>query len=372
MSREKIIIGLSGGVDSSVAAWRLLSQGHDVEALFMFNWNEDEQGYCTAADDFQDAREVCAELGIPLHRADFSREYRDRVFRHFLDEYAAGRTPNPDVLCNREIKFRSFLDYARRLGADRIATGHYAGVERSPRGTHLIRAADANKDQTYFLAAVPASALAHVLFPLADLTKPQVREIARREGLANHDKPDSTGICFIGERPFASFLGEYLPARPGDIRSMDGTVLGRHRGLMFYTLGQRRGLGVGGRCDAGDAPWYVVDKDLPRNELLVAQDPQHPRLMARAVHVSAMHWIGDAPVPPCTVTARIRHRQHDQRCRVEATPTGLRMEFETPQRAATPGQYVVLYDGHRCLGGGAMDRVETLDSNAAKPVAAHA
>lgn len=360
MKRAKVIIGLSGGVDSSVAALRLLQQGYDVEGLFMFNWHEDEQGYCSAAEDFQDARAVSAELGIPLHRADFSHEYRERVFRHFLDEYAAGRTPNPDVLCNREIKFKSFLDYACRLGAQRIATGHYAALASAGQGVHLQRARDANKDQSYFLAAVPASALARALFPLADLTKPQVRDIARREGLHNHAKQDSTGICFIGERPFAAFLADYLPARPGPVRAMDGRIVGRHRGLMFYTLGQRRGLGIGGLVDADDAPWYVVDKDVASNELWVAQDAHHPRLMARAVYTRCIHWIGAAPALPCSATAKIRYRQRDQRCRVAPEGNSLCIRFEQPQRAATPGQYVVLYDGDRCLGGGTIDRVETL------------
>lgn len=358
MTREKIIVGLSGGVDSSVAALRLLEQGFDVEGLFMFNWHEDEQGYCSAAEDFQDARRVSDELGIALHRADFSREYRERVFSDFLAEYAAGRTPNPDVLCNREIKFKSFLNYARRLGANRIATGHYAAVVAVPDGVHLQRARDRGKDQTYFLAAVPAHAFAHVLFPLADLNKTEVRAIAERAGLHNYDKHDSTGICFIGERPFADFLGDYLPARPGLIREMGGTVVGRHRGLMFYTLGQRRGLGVGGRADSGDAPWYVVHKDLERNELWVSQDPQHSRLMAVAVRTRNMHWIGATPKLSLRATAKIRHRQADQGCVVHRDDEGYRVVFDNPQRAATPGQFVVLYDGKRCLGGAAIERVE--------------
>jgi len=366
VSREKVIVGLSGGVDSAVAALCLLEQGFDVEGLFMFNWHEDERGYCTAAQDFQDARRVCDELAIPLHRADFSREYRERVFRYFLDEYAAGRTPNPDVLCNREIKFKSFLQYARRLGARRIATGHYAALTQAPDGMHLARARDRAKDQTYFLAAVPAPAFEHVIFPLAQRCKTEVREIAAKAGLHNHDKRDSTGICFIGERPFAQFLNDYLPARPGLIRDVDGIVLGEHRGLMFYTLGQRRGLGLGGRANAQDAPWYVVHKDIACNELWVAQDPQHPLLMARSLWTQPMHWIGSAPALPLRASAKIRHRQPDQACTVERARRGYRVTFDIAQRAATPGQFVVLYDGQRCLGGGAIERVESLAANASR------
>lgn len=371
MSRKKVIVGLSGGVDSSVAAVQLLEQGFDVEGLFMFNWHEDEQGYCSAAQDFQDARQVCDELGIALHRADFSREYRERVFRDFLDEYAAGLTPNPDVLCNREIKFKSFLDYALRLGADYIATGHYAALTTAPDGPHLRRASDRSKDQTYFLAAVPASALARVVFPLSDLHKTEVRAIAERVGLHNHDKRDSTGICFIGERPFADFLSDYLPAQPGLIRTMEGSVVGRHRGLMFYTLGQRRGLGVGGRAGAGEAPWYVVEKDLGHNELRIAQNPQHPKLMSKAVRTRSMHWIGAAPKLPLRATAKIRYRQADQACVLQRDADGYRIAFDTPQRAATPGQFAVLYNGDRCLGGAPIERIEPLAAHAAKD-SAHA
>jgi len=324
----------------------------------MFNWHEDESGYCQAARDYEDAAAVANVLGIPLHRADFSREYRDRVFAHFLDEYAAGRTPNPDVLCNREIKFGVFLDYARRLGADAVATGHYARVDA--RG-HLYRGIDPGKDQSYFLAGVAAAALRQARFPLGGLHKAEVRELARRAGFDNHAKKDSTGICFVGERPLAEFLGEYLPDRPGPIRAADttlsGEIIGEHRGLMFHTLGQRRGLGIGGRDGAGDAPWYVVAKDQGTRTLWVAQDPEHDWIMRRSLHAGSPSWIGEPPALPWRGHAQIRYRQRAQPCRVTIEGDGLHVRFDTPQRAIAPGQYAAFFDGDRCLGAAVIERL---------------
>lgn len=354
--RERIIVGMSGGVDSSVAALRLLEAGHEVHGLFMSNWAEDEEGYCQSAEDFQDARAVCELLGIPLHRADFSREYRDRVFAAFLDGYRAGVTPNPDVLCNREIKFGTFMEHAGRLGATRIATGHYA---RSDADGRLLRAADADKDQTYFLHAVPAGALARTLFPVGELLKSKVRQLAKASGLPNHARKDSTGICFIGERPFAEFLSRHLDDEAGEIQGPDGQLLGRHQGLSRYTLGQRQGLRVGGITGAGDAPWYVAAKDAARNVLVVVQGHDHPSLFSMSLTAVAPHWVaGHAPPLPLSCTARTRHRQPDRPCRVEAGPGGrLAVRFDEPQRALTPGQFVVFYDGEACLGGATIESV---------------
>lgn len=355
---ERIIVGMSGGVDSSVAALRLLEAGHPVEGLFMNNWSEDEEGYCQSAEDFQDARAVCELLGIDLHYVDFSREYRERVFAAFLDGYRAGVTPNPDVLCNREIKFGSFLLHARRLGAERIATGHYACTD--PEG-RLLRAADAGKDQTYFLHAVPRAALLSTVFPLGGLRKPEVRAIAKAAGLPNHDRKDSTGICFIGERPFAEFLARHLDDQPGDIADADGRVLGRHRGLSRYTLGQRQGLHVGGVTGAGDAPWYVAAKDAVRNVLVVVQGHDHPMLMAARLVATRAHWItGRPPRLPLECTARTRHRQPDRPCRVAPGDAEgvLQVRFEQPQRALTPGQFIVFYAGEECLGGATIESVD--------------
>jgi tRNA-specific 2-thiouridylase len=362
MKRERIIVGMSGGVDSSVAALRLLEAGHEVHGLFMSNWEEDEQGYCQAAADFQDAHAVCELLGIPLHRISFAKEYRERVFADFLADYRAGLTPNPDVLCNREIKFGSFLAHARRLGAARIATGHYA---RTDGDGHLLCAADSEKDQTYFLHAVSAAALRMTLFPLGGLRKREVRAIARAAGLANHDRKDSTGICFIGERPFAEFLSRYLSDAAGDIEDPAGRKLGRHAGLSPYTLGQRQGLGIGGLAGAGGAAWYVASKDLERNVLVVVQGHDHACLMSGELSATDPHWIaGAAPALPMNCTARNRYRQPEQPCRLEAAPDNrLRVRFERPQRAITPGQYVVFYDGERCLGGA---RIEASGPRAAE------
>ncbi|WP_093286779.1 tRNA 2-thiouridine(34) synthase MnmA [Solimonas aquatica] len=347
-----VIVGLSGGVDSAVSAYLLKEQGYRVSGLFMVNWTEDEEGYCTAAQDFQDARAVCEELDIPLHRVDFSREYRERVFAQFLADYAAGKTPNPDVLCNREVKFAPFREHALRLGADYIATGHYARIAHAAEGPQLLRAADDNKDQTYFLAAVTRAQLERVLFPVGDLAKPQVRELATRAGLPVHRKKDSTGICFIGEREFREFLSRYLKPDPGPIVDDAGREIGRHQGLMYYTLGQRRGIGVGGTRHGRDAPWYVVGKDAARRALLVSQDPAHPRLMSAALRTGPFNWLAEPPPAGTPLQARIRHRQALQDCRIELEDGGLRVRFAQPQRAVVPGQFCVLYDGPRCLGGG--------------------
>lgn len=354
MNDKAIIVGLSGGVDSAVAALLLKRAGHRVEGLFMDNWAEDDDGYCTAASDFQDARAVCAELDIPLHRASFAEEYRERVFAHFLDEYRAGRTPNPDVVCNREIKFGALLEYALRLGATQLATGHYART----RDGLLLTAADADKDQTYFLHQVPRASLRHSLFPLGDLNKTEVRAIARDAGFGNFAKKDSTGICFIGERPFREFLKRYLPAQPGDIVDDAGTVVGQHHGLMFYTLGQRAGLGIGGVAGHAEAPWYVLGKDLDANRLVVGQDHDHPRLLSAGLVADALTWVDAPPDTGGSYQARIRHRQTLQDCSVTLDATHMHVAFDQPQRAVTPGQYVVLYDSDQCLGGGVIvDRV---------------
>ncbi len=358
-NNRRIMLGLSGGVDSAVAAVLLKDAGADVHALHMTNW-EDDDGYCSAAEDLQDARRICEQLDIPLHHANFAKQYRDRVFQYFLDEYASGRTPNPDVLCNREIKFGVFRDYARRLGADLLATGHYARTAVVDGETALLKGVDPDKDQSYFLHAVSAEALADTVFPLGALTKAEVRSIARDRGLAVHAKKDSTGICFIGERPFREFLSTYLPARPGPIMTVRGDHLGEHSGLMYYTLGQRQGLGIGGRQDAADEPWYVVGKDVGNNTLLVDQGDS-PFLMSSGLLASQVSWIGNRPAQldgEFHCKAKVRYRQADQDCRVNELDGGLlEVNFGRPQRAVAPGQFVVLYDaaGERCLGGGVID-----------------
>lgn len=353
----KIIVGLSGGVDSSVAALRLLEQGHDVEALFMKNWEEDdEDAYCSAAEDLADAQAVADKLGIKLHKVNFSSEYWDHVFEHFLAEYKAGRTPNPDVLCNREIKFKAFLDYAKSLGAEKIATGHYAHVTESPQGFHLMEAADRNKDQTYFLYMLDQEALSHALFPLHDLQKGEVRRLAEKADFPNHKKKDSTGICFIGERRFRDFLSTYIPANPGDIVTPDGECIGQHQGLMYYTLGQRQGLGIGGVAGADEAPWFVIEKRLNTNQLVVAQGHDHPSLYRSSLNAHDLHWtLGKPPADRFSCLARCRHRQPLQACEVEMTANGMSVTFNDPQRALTPGQSVVLYRENECLGGGIID-----------------
>ena len=354
MNRERVVVGMSGGVDSSVSALLLLQEGFDVHGLFMHNWAEDDEAYCRSAEDYHDALAVAELLGIPLHRVSFAREYRERVFSRFLEGYEQGVTPNPDVLCNREIKFGSFLAYARRLGAERIATGHYARTDSRGR---LLRAGDAAKDQTYFLHAVSRDALKAALFPVGGLVKSEVRNIARREGLPNHDRQDSTGICFIGERPFGEFLARYVEGEPGNIETPEGNVVGRHAGPPRYTLGQRQGLNVGGVRGAEDAPWYVAGKDPARNVLVVVQGHDHPLLLAHELTAAAPTWVaGEAPPLPLRCTARTRHRQPDRACLVDTMPDGsLRVRFEDPQRALTPGQYVVFYAGRVCLGGAVIE-----------------
>lgn len=356
---KTVIVGMSGGVDSSVSALLLLEAGYRVEGLFMKNWDEDDgTEYCTAKADYADAQAVADRLGITLHGANFAAEYWDNVFEHFLAEYRAGRTPNPDILCNREIKFRAFLDYALHLGADCIATGHYArcGSDEAGRAT-LLKGLDVNKDQSYFLHAVGHEELARTLFPLGELPKPQVRDLAAAAGFVTHDKKDSTGICFIGERRFSDFLKQYLPAQPGAIVSLDGEHLGRHQGLMYHTIGQRQGLGIGGLAGRDEAPWYVVGKDLEANELLVAQGNDHPALYKETLWTSPPTWVsGESPSLPLRCAAKIRYRQADQDCTVHADGNGLRVVFDTPQRAVTPGQSAVFYEGDRCLGGAIIER----------------
>ncbi len=355
---QRVIVGMSGGVDSSVAAALLVDAGHDVHGLFMSNWEDDDDGYCQAAADLADTRRVCEEIGIPLHEVSFAREYRDRVFAHFLHEYAAGRTPNPDVLCNREIKFGVCLEYAQRLGAERFATGHYARIGRDAGGCTLLRGTDRAKDQSYFLHALQDAQLRLATFPVGGLHKAAVRRIARDRGLPVWSKKDSTGICFIGERPFRRFLEGYLPAQAGRIEDPRGTDLGGHRGLMYYTLGQRAGLGLGGRRGAAEAPWYVARKDLARNVLVVVQQRDHALLLSSALATGPVSWVaGSAPAPDFECTAKLRYRQADVACRVAVEPGGrARVAFSDPQWAVTPGQYAVLYDGQACLGGAVIER----------------
>lgn len=358
VAKKRVILGLSGGVDSAVAAIRLQNADAEVHALHMTNW-EDDDGYCTAAEDLQDARRVCVQLDIPLHHANFAKQYRDQVFDYFLNEYRAGRTPNPDVLCNREIKFGVFRDYAKRLGGDLLATGHYARSGIVDGHGALFKGTDLNKDQSYFLHAVSAEALAETVFPLGDLKKAEVRKIARDSGLSIHDKKDSTGICFIGERPFREFLATYLPANPGPMKTPGGDDVGMHQGLMYYTLGQRQGLGIGGRNDRGEEPWYVVAKDVQNNTLIVAQG-EHELLFSDWLVATDASWIGAPPAgleDGFRCTAKIRYRQEDQDCVV--TPLAgseLEVQFDAPQKAVAPGQFVVFYDGEQCLGGAVIDK----------------
>ena len=362
MSAKRVIVGLSGGVDSAVAALLLQRAGLRVEAVFMKNWEEDDRDdHCSAAEDYRAAQAVCQRLGITLRAVNFATEYWDRVFDRFLAEHRAGRTPNPDILCNKEIKFRAFLDYALAQGASHIATGHYARLAVTDGRPQLLKARDDQKDQSYFLYALSAEQLQHVLFPIGDLTKPEVRRLARDAGLPNHDRPDSTGICFIGERNHNQFLARWLKPNPGDIRTPDGDYKGRHNGLAFYTIGQRQGLGIGGPGGA----WYVVAKDAASNTLYVAAG-DHPALYAASLVAGDPSWIGPAPTGnEPTLRAKTRYRQADQACHIEwVDPGTLRVRFAQPQRAITPGQAVVLYDGEVCLGGATIARADPEPSGA--------
>ncbi|WP_375171830.1 tRNA 2-thiouridine(34) synthase MnmA [Marinobacter sp.] len=370
-----VIVGMSGGVDSSVAAWLLKQQGYQVEGLFMKNWDEDDgTEYCTAMTDLADAQAVADAIGIPLHTASFAAEYWDRVFEHFLSEYSAGRTPNPDILCNKEVKFRAFLDYAVTLGADFIATGHYTRQRPLQDGSgraQLLKGLDPNKDQSYFLHAVSGERIARTLFPVGELEKPEVRRIAETQGFVTHDKKDSTGICFIGERKFTDFLKQYLPAQPGDIETPDGQVIGRHQGLMYHTIGQRQGLGIGGLSEFGDEPWYVAEKDLTRNVLIAVQGKQHPLLYARGLVSGPIDWVAGAPpAGQFRCKAKTRYRQPDQECEVQVLNGNVKVVFDDAQRAVTPGQSVVFYDGDVCLGGGVIE--ETWRDGEAVPARATA
>lgn len=363
---SKVIVGMSGGVDSSVAARLLLDQGYEVEGLFMKNWDEDDgTEYCTAIQDLEDASRVCAKLGIELKTANFAAEYWDKVFEYFLEEYRALRTPNPDVLCNSEIKFKVFLELAETLGAEYIATGHYARVIREKGDSaKLYKGLDSNKDQSYFLHAVSQSAFNKALFPLGELEKSEVREIARQNQFDNSEKKDSTGICFIGERRFRDFLKTYIPAQPGEIETVDGQPVGAHEGLMYYTFGQRQGLGIGGVSNRPDEPWYVAGKDIERNVLQVAQG-DHPSLFNSELNCKDIYFIdGQAPVEGETLSCKTRYRQTDQNCQISReTDCSWSIKFEQAQRAITPGQYAVLYKGDHCLGGGIIDNFKQRPSS---------
>lgn len=355
-----VIVGMSGGVDSSVSAYLLKEQGYQVEGLFMKNWEEDDTDeYCSAAEDLADAQAVCDKLGIKLRTVNFAAEYWDRVFEYFLEEYKAGRTPNPDIMCNKEIKFKAFLDYAQLLGADYIATGHYVRRGEADGKATLLRGLDRNKDQSYFLYAVSHDKIAKTLFPVGEIEKPEVRKIAEEQGLVTAKKKDSTGICFIGERKFTDFLQQYLPAQPGNIETPEGEVIGKHNGLMYHTLGQRKGLGIGGRQDASEEPWFTLDKDLERNVLIVGQGHEHPLLMSHSLVADKLDWVaGEAPSDNFRCTAKTRYRQDDVACTVKRlNDSNWLVEFDDKQRAVTPGQSVVFYQNEVCLGGGIIKEI---------------
>ena len=357
---KKVICGMSGGVDSSVSAFILQQQGYQVEGLFMKNWEEDDDtDYCTAAADLADAQAVCDKLGIKLHKINFAAEYWDNVFEHFLSEYKAGRTPNPDILCNKEIKFKAFLEYAAEdLGANYIATGHYVRRRGTDDNAQLLRGLDANKDQSYFLYTLSSKQVGQSLFPVGDIEKPIVRAIAEDLGLVTAKKKDSTGICFIGERKFKDFLARYLPAQPGNIRTVDGDIIGRHDGLMYHTLGQRKGLGIGGVKGASEDAWYVVEKDLVNNELIVAQGHDHSALLSTGLIAQQLHWVDRQPIrEPLRCTVKTRYRQTDVPCIIEPIDDeSIKVIFDEPQIAVTPGQSAVFYLNEVCLGGGIIEQ----------------
>lgn len=357
----KIIVGVSGGVDSSVTAMLLKQQGYNVEALFMKNWvDENEDGGCMWEADVEDALQVCDKLDIPLNTVDLSSNYWDRVFKNFLSEYKNGRTPNPDVLCNQEIKFNAFLEHAKALGAEKIATGHYSRIENNNDEYQLLKGLDQNKDQSYFLCRLTQEQLSQSLFPVGELPKPEVRKLAEQAKLITHDKKDSTGICFIGEQPFRQFLSRYIPPEKGYIKTTDEIIIGEHDGVFYYTLGQRQGLGIGGVKDASDLPWYVVQKRIDSNELIVAQDHDHPLLHSKQLTASNINWVSPKhPVEKLQCFAKTRYRQPDQACEViQTSEHEYKVHFEQSQRAITPGQFVVFYDGDICLGGGIIDSAE--------------
>lgn len=350
----RVVVGLSGGVDSSVAALLLKKQGYDVECIFMKNWDEPDAEYCTTEQDYKDAVRVSISLGVPLHTVNFVKEYREKVFSYFLEEYKAGRTPNPDILCNREIKFKAFLEYALDLGAEFIATGHYAITSKSNGSVQLLKGSDANKDQSYFLYALNQGQLSKASFPLGEMTKLDVRSMAEKYNLHTHDKKDSTGICFIGEQKhFTTFLKKYFPNNPGDIKSIDGKSCGFHDGLVFYTIGQRKGLGIGGVHGTDDLPWYVAEKNMDTNELIVAQGRNHPSLYAKELTAHQLHWIsGIEPEIPASIWAKVRYRQKDEKCTIDSISDGMAtVTFSNPVFAITPGQSIVFYEGDVCLGG---------------------
>lgn len=353
---KTVVIGMSGGVDSAVSAWLLKQQGYNVVALFMHNWEEEEDGCCTAEQDFDDVKRVSDKIGIPYYSVNFAKQYKERVFSYFLDEYKKGRTPNPDVLCNREIKFGPFLQYAKAMGADYVATGHYCGIEHANGVHYLLKAKDQSKDQTYFLNQLSQQQLQDVLFPLADLEKSEVRKIADDLGLVNAKKKDSTGICFIGERNFRKFLQTYLPNQPGKMVDVNGKVVGEHIGLMYYTLGQRRGLGLGG-TDDGCGRWFVAEKDLQNNVLVVSHGDESV-LMSSSLVASQLNWIPSAHAEQFHCTAKFRYRQTEQEVDVTLLPNnGAKVVFKDKQRAVTPGQFVVFYSENKCIGGGVIDEV---------------
>ena len=358
MKKNKIIIGISGGVDSSVAAMLLKEKGYEVEALFMKNWNDQtENGKCLWENDVKDAMQVCDKLSIPLNTVDLSKDYWEKVFKNFLTEYKNGRTPNPDVLCNKEIKFKAFLEHAENLGAEKIATGHYACKSMNGDSIKLLKSIDNNKDQSYFLCCLNQNQLDKTLFPIGKLYKKDVRDLAKEAGLITHNKKDSTGICFIGEQPFRNFLSNFIKSEKGLIKTVDGKSIGEHEGAFFYTLGQRQGLGIGGVKNATDAPWYIVKKNIDDNELIVAQDHDHPFLHSKKLTVLNINWISEEIPPlPLVCKAKCRYRQTDQKCTVfTGENNDFIVKFEFSQRAITPGQYIVFYNKNECLGGGIID-----------------